>query len=110
MTKAAAHFGKDLSHFMRSPDMREYVDALNYAKNAEYVETSRGRHGGTWAHPKLAVFFARWLYPRPTERQPATSLRSLKPQEHQQPRQAEWLRAAAQVGPECCPPHLPQRS
>lgn len=30
-------------------------------KNTEYVETSRGRHGGTWAHPKLAVFFARWL-------------------------------------------------
>ncbi|WP_079550844.1 KilA-N domain-containing protein [Vreelandella subglaciescola] len=24
-------------------------------------ETTRGRYGGTWAHPKLAVFFARWL-------------------------------------------------
>jgi hypothetical protein len=23
--------------------------------------TQRGFNGGTWAHPKLAVFFARWL-------------------------------------------------
>ena len=59
MTKAAAHFGKNLSHFMRSPDTVEYVDALNSAKNAEYVDARKGRYGGTWAHPKLAVFFAR---------------------------------------------------
>lgn len=61
MTKAAGHFGKDLSHFARSPDTLAYIDALKSAKNAEYVETNRGRYGGTWAHPKLAVFFARWL-------------------------------------------------
>ena len=24
-------------------------------------ESRRGHAGGTWAHPKLAVFFARWL-------------------------------------------------
>lgn len=61
MTKAAQHFGKDLSHFMRSPDTQEYIAALNSAKSAEYLEANRGRYGGTWAHPKLAVFFARWL-------------------------------------------------
>jgi hypothetical protein len=61
MTKAAKHFGKDLSHFMRSPDTLLYIDALKSAKNAELVETKRGHTGGTWAHPKLAIFFARWL-------------------------------------------------
>lgn len=25
------------------------------------TDATRGRTGGTWAHPKLAVFFARWL-------------------------------------------------
>lgn len=25
------------------------------------VDTTQGHGGGTWAHPKLAVFFARWL-------------------------------------------------
>jgi len=25
------------------------------------VSAQRGFNGGTWAHPKLAVFFARWL-------------------------------------------------
>ena len=29
--------------------------------DTEFVEKKRGRTGGTWAHPKLAVFFARWL-------------------------------------------------
>lgn len=61
MTKAAKAFGKDLSHFARSPDTEAYLAALKSARNAEYVEASRGRYGGTWAHPKLAVFFARWL-------------------------------------------------
>ena len=61
MTKAAKAFGKDLSHFMRSPDTLAYIFELKSAKNAEYLEASRGRNGGTWAHPKLAVFFARWL-------------------------------------------------
>lgn len=33
------------------------------ALRAPLVETSKGHGGGTWAHPKLAVFFARWLKP-----------------------------------------------
>jgi hypothetical protein len=64
MTKAAAAFGKFLPHFMRSPETVEYVAALS--KTADYagleiVQAKAGRYGGTWAHPKLAVFFARWL-------------------------------------------------
>lgn len=33
------------------------------AIRALLVEASRGSGGGSWAHPKLAVFFARWLKP-----------------------------------------------
>jgi hypothetical protein len=70
MTKAAKAFGKDVNQFHRLPSTLEYVEALNYGfdvagksvKIPEYwVETSMGRNGGTWGHPKLAVFFARWL-------------------------------------------------
>lgn len=71
MTKAAQAFGKDLKEFWSNKDTTEYILALpavnggnspEYpAAKTRYVEASRGRHGGTWAHPKLAVFFARWL-------------------------------------------------
>ena len=61
MTKAAQHFGKRLDAFMASEDTRDYIDALksNSQNFCEYVEANRGRYGCTWAHPKLAVFFAR---------------------------------------------------
>lgn len=63
MTKAAKHFGKDLQSFIRMDDTCEYIDALkaNPVSGTEYLTAARGRNGGTWAHPKLAVFFARWL-------------------------------------------------
>ncbi len=62
MTKAAKVFGKDLSNFMRSPEAADYIDALSKTvESTELVEAQRGRNGGTWGHPKLAVFFARWL-------------------------------------------------
>lgn len=62
MTKAAKVFRKDLSNFMRSPDTLEYLDALaNTLKSTELVQAKAGRYGGTWGHPKLAVFYARWL-------------------------------------------------
>ncbi len=65
MTKAAQAFGKDLSHFVRSPNTLEFIDALT--QTAEFadclpIEAIRGgKTPGTWGHPKLAVFFARWL-------------------------------------------------
>lgn len=77
MTKAAKHFGKDLSNFWRLPTTTEYIQALGeYYQGRENsvgityfpedhsircTETKRGRNGGTFGHPKLAVFFARWL-------------------------------------------------
>lgn len=66
MTKAAKHFGKDLSNFMRSSDTQDYIGALSvHFTDKGMVEVQRGSgllpQVGTWAHPKLAVFFARWL-------------------------------------------------
>ena len=63
MTKAAQCFGKDMQSFIRMDDTNEYISALksNSVSGTEYVETKRGNGGGTWAHPKLAIFFARWL-------------------------------------------------
>ena len=62
MTKAAKHFGKRLDSFMKSPDTPVYIAALDSIHtNRGICETSRGNGGGTWAHPKLAIFFARWL-------------------------------------------------
>jgi len=62
MTKAAKVYDKDLSNFMRSPETLDYIEALSKTvKYTELVEAKAGRYGGTFAHPKLAVFFARWL-------------------------------------------------
>lgn len=63
MTKAAQHFGRDVRKFFANQETLEYLQALaaNAPKSAQLVEARRGNGGGTWAHPKLAVFFARWL-------------------------------------------------
>ena len=63
MTKAAKTYGKDLQSFMRMDDTASYVEALkaNSVSETELTQSTAGRYGGTWAHPKLAVFFARWL-------------------------------------------------
>lgn len=63
MTKAAKAFGKDrrLQNFWASPDTIAYVDELEKCTGIHSIETKKGRYGGTFCHPKLAVFFARWL-------------------------------------------------
>ena len=66
MTKAAQAFGKDLSNFMRSPDTKDYIESFSVIfTELKIVDSKTGRYnGGTWGHPKLAVFFARWLSPK----------------------------------------------
>ena len=63
MTKAAKHYGKQLQNFWNSPDTHAYLEALasldSNVAPADFFKAVRGQ--GTWAHPKLAVFFARWL-------------------------------------------------
>ena len=61
MTKAAACFGKRLQDFMDNKETTEYMDALTHANQRELTFAKAGRYGGTFAHPKLAIFFARWL-------------------------------------------------
>lgn len=64
MTKAAQHFGKRLDNWMASKETQEYIAAQ--AATLKFREAGHElycavRGQGTWAHPKLAVFFARWL-------------------------------------------------
>lgn len=71
MTKAAKHYGKDLFEFFRLPSTRQYVRALieRFGDTGIFPVDSDGRVNtcvskrgvGTWAHPKMAVYFARWL-------------------------------------------------
>lgn len=64
MTKAAKAFGKQLNNFWNAPTTIELLADMGATKSLdsnEYVETTRGRNGGTWAHPELAIEFARWL-------------------------------------------------
>lgn len=64
MTKAAKAFDRKLSNFWAAPETSEYILALGQLpgfQGVKFVETSQGRYGCTLAHPKLAVFFARWL-------------------------------------------------
>lgn len=64
-TKPAERFGKNPHEWLRLPNTREYLEAIErrYGK-IPYVRTSKARldrGGGTWLHPKLAVRFAQWL-------------------------------------------------
>lgn len=61
MTKAAKAFGKEVKEFLRLPATVEYVAALEKVGISHVYEARQGRNGGTWGHPKLAVFYARWL-------------------------------------------------
>lgn len=66
MTMAARHFDKDLSNFWKSSETKAYLAAAARSvktTDLELVVTVPGNRyiadRGTWAHPKLAVFFAR---------------------------------------------------
>lgn len=91
-TEAAKHFGKDVYEWLRLPSTAEYIEELckfynenhhvpNDGKSghlertenmgnshkpgkSRFMKTRRGKHGGTWLHPDLAVVFARWLNTR----------------------------------------------
>lgn len=64
-TAAAERFGKRVDNWLRLQDTQEYMTALSEVLNPSHlrdlVKTRRGKAGGTWLHPKLAVRFAQWL-------------------------------------------------
>ena len=60
-TLAADKFGIRLDHWLANKETHDYIAALNTRNLGVLIETRKGRNGGTWLHPKLAVAFARWL-------------------------------------------------
>ncbi|MBU9379398.1 KilA-N domain-containing protein [Burkholderia gladioli] len=63
-TTAAQRYGKRISHWLENEETQQYTKALatalNVRNSGDLIRTQRGRAGGTWLHPKLAVIFARW--------------------------------------------------
>ena len=53
--------GKRVGDWVDLPSTREYVERLNTRLSGNLIQAKRGRNGGTWLHPKLAVMFARWI-------------------------------------------------
>ncbi len=69
-TKTAKTFKKDLSNWRRSSETIDYMDSLSRFVNLterDLIITQVGGNDknaqGTWLHPKLVIFFARWLSP-----------------------------------------------
>lgn len=63
-TEMGAIFDKRPADWRRLPDAIEYLDALCRKYNvgkSHFIKTQKGKGGGTWFHPKLAIPFARWL-------------------------------------------------
>lgn len=67
-TAAAEKFGKRVQHWLDNKETQEYIEKLNHRISGDLntasdgiIATKKGRNGGTWLHPKLAVAFARWL-------------------------------------------------
>ncbi|VXC41797.1 hypothetical protein PSEUDO9AZ_10773 [Pseudomonas sp. 9AZ] len=66
MTKAAKVFGKRMDNFFANEGTLEYINELEKLVPGIPVINTKTGNGkspmvGTWGHPKLAVFFARWL-------------------------------------------------
>lgn len=60
----AKAYGRRVDHWLKARETKEYIAALRERSNTPkkgYLKTKRGKGGGTWMHPKLAVAFARWL-------------------------------------------------
>ena len=64
-TESADRFGRRVDNWLRLDETEGYMqalaDALNTSDVRELIRTQKGRNGGTWLHPKLAVRFAQWL-------------------------------------------------
>lgn len=66
LTKAAKTFGKRLDNFFANTETADYLEELeNVVPGIPVIKVQKGNgispQVGTWGHPKLAVFYARWL-------------------------------------------------
>lgn len=66
-TEIASRHDLRLDNWLRNKETEAYIDALanhlNTSDPRDLIRAQRGRGGGTWLHPKLAVAFARWISP-----------------------------------------------
>ncbi|MGY2183268.1 KilA-N domain-containing protein [Pseudomonas agarici] len=66
-TEIAKRESRRLDKWLATQETQEYISALgrhlNTPKKGDLISSQRGRNGGTWLHPKLAVSFARWISP-----------------------------------------------
>lgn len=60
-TDAADAMGKRVDNWLANKETQEYIAKLNTRISSDLIQAKKGRNGGTWLHPKLAVAFARWL-------------------------------------------------
>lgn len=64
-TDIARRHGKRLDHWLENAETKRYMAALaehlNTPDSGYLIKTKRGRSGGTWLHPKMAVAFTRWI-------------------------------------------------
>lgn len=64
-TDVAKREGRRLDKWLSTQETQDYIAALgrhlNTPEKGDLIHTVRGRNGGTWLHPKLAVAFARWM-------------------------------------------------
>lgn len=66
-TEIAKREGRRLDKWLATQETQDYIAALmhhlNTPEKGDLIRSPRGRGGGTWFHPKLAVAFARWISP-----------------------------------------------
>ena len=64
-TAAAKPFGKSPKDWLKNEDTQDYIGAIRRKLLLEQNQLVVSKHGGnkpgTWLHPKLGIYFARWL-------------------------------------------------
>lgn len=63
-TSAAEKFGRRPVNWLELSSTDGYMSSMASAlkvDKSDLLDIKKGRNGGTWLHPKLAVAFARWL-------------------------------------------------
>ena len=63
-TVAADRFGRRPVNWLELDSTVRYMDSMSSAlkvDKSDLLDIKKGRGGGTWMHPKLAISFARWL-------------------------------------------------
>jgi hypothetical protein len=52
---------KQMARYKKNASVKSFVEQLQREGIADPYVSSRGKHGGTWMHPKLMIDFAMWV-------------------------------------------------